>query len=255
MHSLLKNIRSNDLPVDLSIQLFDSLVAPIPLYCCEIWGHEDFNILEKFHLRFCKLIPGVPKATLSYIVYGELGRLSYFVNARMIRFLGKIITSENSKLCRTLYNSIVPKIDEDNPNNRNRKFKWFRHIHTYKLLQELGYLGLWMTHDFRSIDWLHRSIQLRLKDNFLQGWAHSNGSSLKDYYLYIKTTFGLEEYLVKLPDNQRILIFRIRASLLGIPVTLGRYDQTSYDQRACNICNSGDIGDEYDFLLECQTAA
>ena len=109
-----------------------------------------------------------------------------------------------------------------------------------------------MTHDFRSIDWLYRSIQLRLKDNFLQDWAHPNGSSIKDYYLYIKTIFGLEEYLVKLPYNQRILIFRIRVSLLRIPVTLGRYDQTSYDQRVCNICNSGDIGDEYHFLLECQ---
>ena len=109
-----------------------------------------------------------------------------------------------------------------------------------------------MTHDFRSIDWLYRSIQLRLKDNFLQDWAHPNGSSLKDYYLYIKTTFGLEEYLIKLPHSQRILIFHIRASLLGIPVTLGRYDKPSYDQRVCNICNSGDTGDEYHFLLECQ---
>ena len=164
--------------------------------------------------------------------------------------MGKIITSKNSKLCRILYNSIAPKIDEGNPNNENRKFKWFRHIR--KLLQELGYPGLWMTHDFCNIDWLYRSIQLRLKDNFLQDWSHPNGSSLKDYYLYIKTIFGLEEYLVKLPHTQRILIFCIRTSLLGIPVTLGRYDQTSYDQRACNICNSGDIGDEYHFLLECQ---
>ena len=229
MHSLLKNIHSNDLPVDFSLQLFDCLVTPILLYCCEVWGHGDFKILEKLHLRFCKLILGDPEATPSYIVYGELGRqlLSCFVNARMIKFCGKIITSKYSKLCRILYNSIAPKIDEGNPNNRNRKFKWFRHIR--KLLQELGYPGLWMTHDFHSIDWLYRSVQLRLKDNFLQDWAQLNGaSSLKDYYLCIKTIFGLEEYLVKLSRNQRILIFRIRVSLLGIPVTLGRYDQTSY---------------------------
>ena len=192
MHSLLKNIRSNDLPVDLSLQLFDSLVTPILLCCCEVWGHEDFKIMEKLDLRFCKLILGAPKATPSYIIYGELGGqpLSCFVNARMIKFWREIITSKNSNLCRILCNSIVPKIDEGNPNNRNRKFKWFRHLR--KLLQELGYPGLWMTHAFRSIDWLCRSIQLRLKDNFLQDWAHPNGSSLKDCYLYIKTTFRLE---------------------------------------------------------------
>ena len=92
-HSLHKNIRSNYLPVDLSLQLFDSLFTPILLYCCEVWGHEDFKILEKLHLRFCKLILGAPKATPSYIVYGELGRqpLSCFVNARMIKLWRKII--------------------------------------------------------------------------------------------------------------------------------------------------------------------
>ena len=160
MHSSLENIHSNDLPVDLSLQLFGSLATPVLLYCCEVWGHEDFKILKELHLRFCILILGAPKATPSYIVYEELGRqqLSCFVNARMIKFWGKIITSKNSKLCRILYNSIVPKIDESNPNNRNRKFKWFRHMK--KLLQELGYPGLWMTHDFRSVDWLCRSIQL-----------------------------------------------------------------------------------------------
>ena len=160
----------------------------------------------------------------------------------MIKFWGKIITSKNSKLCGILYNSIVPKIDEGNPNNRNRKFKWFQHI--IKLLQELGYHGLWMTHDFRSIDWLYRSIQLRLKGNFLQDWAHPNGSSLKDYYLYIKTIFSLEEYLVKLLHNQRILVFRIRASLQS---HWGDIIQPHMIKESVTF----DIGDEYHFLLEC----
>ena len=73
MHSLVKNIRSNSLPVVLSLQLFHSLVMPILLYCCEVWGYEDFKILEKLHLKFCKLILGVPRSAPSYVVYGKLG--------------------------------------------------------------------------------------------------------------------------------------------------------------------------------------
>ena len=125
MHSLLKNIRSNDLPVNLSLQRFDSLVIPILLYCCEVWDQEDFKILEELHLRFCKLILEAPEATPSYTVHGELGRQprSFFVNARITKFWRKIITLKNSKFYRILYNSIVPKIDESNPNNRNCRFK------------------------------------------------------------------------------------------------------------------------------------
>ena len=39
------------LPLDLQIELFDSLVLPILLYGCEIWGFESSKILEKPHLK------------------------------------------------------------------------------------------------------------------------------------------------------------------------------------------------------------
>ena len=92
MHSLLKNIRSYSLPVDLSLQLFDSLAMPILLYCCEVWGYEDFKILEKLHLKFCKLILGVPRSAPSYVVYGELGRqpLKWFYLSKNAKVFGKI---------------------------------------------------------------------------------------------------------------------------------------------------------------------
>ena len=40
MFSVLKRSRELELPIDLQLELFDSLVLPILLYGCEIWGFE-----------------------------------------------------------------------------------------------------------------------------------------------------------------------------------------------------------------------
>ena len=56
MVSLLKNIRLKHLPIDVQLQLFDSVVLPVGLflYGCEIWGFEKLAIIEKVHLQFFK---------------------------------------------------------------------------------------------------------------------------------------------------------------------------------------------------------
>ena len=51
------------------------------------------------------------------------------------------------------------------------------------------------------------------------------------------------------PDSQRILILKLRASLLRLPVILGRYDNIPYEQRVCTSCKSGHIGDEFHFIF------
>ena len=45
MFSLLKIIPLKQLPIDVQLQLFDSVVLPVLLYCCEIWGFENLAII------------------------------------------------------------------------------------------------------------------------------------------------------------------------------------------------------------------
>jgi hypothetical protein len=44
-------------------KLFDSIITPVLLYCCEIWGIynkiDENSIIEKFHMKFIKEILGV----------------------------------------------------------------------------------------------------------------------------------------------------------------------------------------------------
>ena len=57
MYGIISKARSTDMPIDIQFKLFDTLVLPIMRYGCEIRGHENFVLLEKLHLKFCKITP------------------------------------------------------------------------------------------------------------------------------------------------------------------------------------------------------
>jgi hypothetical protein len=44
LYSILKKSRKLNLPIDLQIELFDTMVAPVLLYGCEVWGSENNDI-------------------------------------------------------------------------------------------------------------------------------------------------------------------------------------------------------------------
>ena len=88
MFSLLKNIRLKQLPIDVQLQLFDSVVLPVLLYGCEIWGFENLAIIEKVHLQFLKYTLHLKNSTPLCMIYGELGRIPIEceIKKRMIKF-------------------------------------------------------------------------------------------------------------------------------------------------------------------------
>ena len=50
LFSLLKNIRSLNLPYDIQIDMFNKIIKPILLNGCEIWGMVNFDVLERIQL-------------------------------------------------------------------------------------------------------------------------------------------------------------------------------------------------------------
>ena len=106
MFYVLRKARKVSLPIDILLQLFDAMVAPILLYGAEVWGYEKNDIAETLHLEFCKYINmKVKKCTPNYIVYGELGRvpMSVHINARMLGFWARIVNGKKEKISKTLY--------------------------------------------------------------------------------------------------------------------------------------------------------
>jgi hypothetical protein len=53
---VLRKARKLSLPIDILLQLFDVMVAPILLYGAEVWGYEKNDISETLHLEFFQYI-------------------------------------------------------------------------------------------------------------------------------------------------------------------------------------------------------
>ncbi len=70
MFALLTQARNLNLDTDVQLHLFDSMVLPIALYGCEIWGCINTDIIEKLHVQFCKMLLKVKKSTSTCMVYG-----------------------------------------------------------------------------------------------------------------------------------------------------------------------------------------
>ena len=60
-----------NIPLDLQLTIFDTLVSPIILHACEVIGFDKNDNIEKVHLQFLKNILRVRTTTPNYLVYGE----------------------------------------------------------------------------------------------------------------------------------------------------------------------------------------
>ena len=71
-------------------------------YGSEIWGCENIDILEKVHVKFCKLLLNLKTSTPNFMIYVELGRypLNITVKLKILSFWSKLIdeSSQNYHL-------------------------------------------------------------------------------------------------------------------------------------------------------------
>ena len=65
MFALLNKSKELDLPIDLQLELFDSLILPILLYGCEVWGYENVLILDRLYLKYLKYVDPIRSQTVN----------------------------------------------------------------------------------------------------------------------------------------------------------------------------------------------
>ena len=92
MFAVLSKSRKLHLPVDIQLQLFDSMVFPSLLYGSEVTGFEKHDILERICIQYYKVVLKVKKTTPNLMFYGELGKfpISVLIKSRMIVFWQRI---------------------------------------------------------------------------------------------------------------------------------------------------------------------
>ena len=250
MFSVLNKGNVLNLPIDILLELFDQMVVPVLVYGCEIWGHEDCKSLENVHLKFCKYILGVKKATPSSMVYGELGRfpIDIVIKCRMVLYWVNILNSDERKLNRKMYN-VLFRLYQDNM----YKSPWLSYIH--RTLDECGLGFVWQQQAdiyLFNREWIKLTLKRVLQDMFIQEWnvQVTNSPKCSEYATY-KMELTLEPYLIKNSKEIYRYIVKLRTSNHNLPIEKGRYCNIDRKDRICTLCEGNKLGDEYHYIMEC----
>ena len=252
MFSLLKKCRKLNLPIDIQLDLFEKCVHPILLYGCEVWGHESLEIVSKFQLRFLKLALGLGKTTATCMILGELGcyPIKIEVNCRLLTFWYKLLIDSNNG--GNKLSSMMLKLYMNLFTSNKYKLPWLNHI--YSNLNNLGLTFLWHTQSM-SVNSFKNLIKQRMKDQYIQQWnEEKNNNSLCFNYRMFKCDFKFEEYLIRLEKPLRDYTLRFRLSNHKLPIHSQRFLNIPRFERVCELCESGDIGDEFHYLFNCKDA-
>ena len=86
MCSLYNITKGYEVPPNIMFNLFDSYVASILSYNCEVWGFNELQNVERVHRKFCKQILYVKKSTNSKALLAKVGRYHLIIN-RHIRIV------------------------------------------------------------------------------------------------------------------------------------------------------------------------
>ena len=151
MHYLYTRIYNADLPLDLSLKLFDQTVFPIPLYGSEILGYENTDILERIHSNFLRKITNSRKSKPISFLYGQLGRhpISINIKSRMVSFWNRILVGKSEKFSLKI-NKYMIHLQDNN-------FKWPNKIR--EILQKVGRGDLWDNRFLITQENIHKMVK------------------------------------------------------------------------------------------------
>jgi hypothetical protein len=87
-----------EVPVRIMLALFDSFVACILNYSCELWGYLKAENLEKVHKKFLKWILKVKMSTCTSALYGEFGRYPLYIvrHIRIVKYFLRIFDEKRN---------------------------------------------------------------------------------------------------------------------------------------------------------------
>ena len=227
------------------IKLFESLVQPILMYGCEIWGFHKADDIEKVHVKFLKQILGVRRQTSNIAVYGEVGRvpLSVLRKVRILKYWYKILSSRDTLLFKVYSQQVNSLMQGATENN------WVLQLKT--LLNELGFTYLWNSQSMTKLQL--QMVSQCIYDQYFQSWYSAvNTTSKLETLKCLNKVFNFEKYLTCIKiDSHRVALTRFRCSAHKLMIEEGRHRNVEKYYRLCQICNINVIEDEYHFLLVC----
>ena len=100
--------------------------------------------------------------------------------------------------------------------------------------------------------WLKKTLELRIKDQFIQSWSASVFESSKCLnYRIFKVNFEIERYLLEVPFKLRKAMTSFRCRSNRLPIETGAFANVPREDRVCTLCDLNEIGDEYHYIFNC----
>jgi hypothetical protein len=191
-------------------KIFDSQVRSGLMYASEIWGMYGVEALERVQLFAIKRFFKLSRRTSSLIVYGETGRFPLVVSTQMscVRYWLKLLKLDHSRLTYQAYHSSFQLAERG-------KDSWAGRVRD--LLQANGFGFAWLNQGVGNEQAFLKSVAQRLKDCYGQTW-HEQVESAEGLFGYsmLKSTFGVEKYILCLESKFRNVLLKFRAGVSWI---------------------------------------
>ena len=122
------------MPVNMIFDLFDTLIKPILLYACEVWGinmSNNIDFLEQLDLSFIKTVLGVKPSNITCLIYTVTRRFPLYVciYKQILKYWLKLTCTSEHRFLVIAYH--------ENPS------EWSLFVE--KLLYENGFGDVWET--------------------------------------------------------------------------------------------------------------
>ena len=121
----------------------------------------------------------------------------------------------------------------------------------HSLLGSLGLSCIW-SNQVHTIETFKRIVKQRLRDQFIQEWqSRVAENSVCSNYCLFKKKVCFTEYLTYLPSTLRQRVLEFILSNHRLPIQQRRLLGIPRDERICTVCDIGEVGDEFHYLLNC----
>ena len=259
-----------DLTPKLNLQLFDKLIKPICLYGSEIWAESLVNntvetkcsgiferaenkLIERLHIKYCKIALGVHNKSTNKAVMGELGRypLTLDVLVQIVKFF--IHVNENKNNSPLLEAALTENLGTLGKSKKT----WINIINN--IVTEAGYNLKNLSS--KSIPYIKKHLQKvydKLWFDAVQNQGCKRDEGKLSTYRQIKFNFKMEEYLTSVRvKKHREALTKMRISAHRFAVETGRYTRppTPRCDRICQYCrqkcNENIVENEFHIVTEC----
>lgn len=105
LNSTWKKVFSNDrIQLSAKYKIFDAVVKSTLCYASQVWGSEEYEVIEKFQRNFLKKLFNLPLNTPSYAIYLETGLPQLMTNTLKAQadFIIKICAFQNSRISKKM---------------------------------------------------------------------------------------------------------------------------------------------------------